>query len=106
MNLPYTNKDYLLLALMIEKHDNTIEADPWCMHMSRWLKRFETKPDTLINVIIDCFFVIYGPLKADESKVKEIICNTPLYLLSIYASDISIEDPIGFFANWRLNINK
>lgn len=104
MYVEYTNKDYLKLAELLEKVDNNLDISPWCEFMKEWIKEFN--PKHLVGLIIDCFFTAYNPSDIKKSDLKEIICNTPFTLLNLHTSEISLQNPKGIFATWRLAINK
>ncbi len=104
MSITYTNQDYTELAKLFEKHDDTPTPQAWCDFMREWIEEFNSTD--LIELIINCFFVAYGPVLIDKHELKEVICTTPFELLSQFTTNVSIENPKGIIATWRLSINK
>lgn len=100
----YTNKDYIKLAEILEEFDNNIDISPWCEFMKEWIKDFN--PTHLVELIINCFFTVYDPSNTKKSDLRNIICDTPIFLLNLYTSEISLNNPKSLFATWRLIINK
>lgn len=105
INIKYTNRDFLILADILEKPYDETGCWPWKKFMEEWVEEFNQK--YLIELIINCFFQIYDPSKLTKSELKEMLCETPLFLLGQYVlPEPSLEDPRSIFVDWRLSINK
>jgi hypothetical protein len=105
INIKYTSRDFMKLAEILEEPYDEMGSYPWKKFMKEWIREFEQ--NDLIELIINCFFTLYGPSNITKSELKEMLCTAPLFLLGQYLlPEPSIEDPISIFAVWRIFINK